>query len=317
MQIPLNLCLSMSIQNYIMPKIEDVTAYIFYICLLEEHLIDPRDIISLCQLFNNDIRKILNQLQFRLLKLNKNTKKNVLLNKNNDKAIKKEDKVVVIDLDEDDNNNVNNECLKDNDDKKSLFKIENNNLEMTIENLNSNSKLDKVNDKYSNEISNLNTKQFSNEVVMEHLSLDLIMGIDLNLINIYNYYLRHHMRPDLALVHIIPEYVLLTKYEQLQYQFEEMNKEENKLFYYSLNKLHETEVQQLTSLNYNYNIELFDEWSIQDRGGVLTWLIKYKKSSRKSIKNENNSINDLLSPSSSVMSSPGLRPASEFICKSK
>jgi len=296
MQIPPNLCLFFSIQNYEMPKIEDITSYIFYLCLLEEHLVDPRDIISLCQLFNNDVRKIINQLQFRLLKINRNSKS--IQSKKKEKEENKD--VVVIDLDdeEDDKESYNN----DNDGNKNNDQMDN--LENNIENLTLN-----INDESNDPNTNLNFDNIiTNDMVMEHLPLDNIMGIDLHLVNAYNYYLRHHMRPDLILAHTIPNYVLLQKYDQLQYQFEEMNNEDNYLFYITLNKLYEAEVQQLISLNNDYDVDIFDEWGIHDRGGILTWLIKYKKSSRKSNKNDNHSINtsvnDLMSPASSVISSP-------------
>jgi len=286
MQIPPNLCLFFSIQNYEMPKIEDITSYIFYLCLLEEHLVDPRDIISLCQLFNNDVRKIINQLQFRLLKINKTSK--LIQSKKNEK---KEDKDIVV-IDEDDSE-INNDIGNNNDQM--------NTLEKNIESLT---------------INNNNESKSTNDIVMEHLSLDKIIGIDLNLVNVYNYYLRHHMRPDLVLAHTIPNYVLLQKYDQLQYQFEKMNDEENYLYYTTLNKLYEVEVQQIINLNTNYNIDIFDEWSIHDRGGVLTWLIKYKKGSRKTNKNDNSTnndnINDLMSPSSSVISSPDFTSKGKF-----
>ncbi|OUM66314.1 hypothetical protein PIROE2DRAFT_6448 [Piromyces sp. E2] len=300
MQIPPNLYLSLSIQNYNMPKIEDVTTYVFYLCLLEEHLIDPRDIISLCQLFNNDIRKIINQLQFRLLKTNKDIK-----NIKDEKENPPKDEVIIIDLDDDD------KVKETGDDQKN-----NQSIEMKKEIFTMEKSLDNLNIKQDNEKSTSDTvmSPTGKEIIMEHLSLDQIIGIDLNLINIYNYYLRHHMRPDLALVRTIPNFVLLPKYDQMQCQLEEICKEENELYYSSLNKLYEAEVQQLTALNNNYHIDIFDEWSINDRGGVLTWIIRYKKgTTRKTNKIENNNtINDLLSPSSSVMSSPGLRPLTDF-----
>jgi len=271
MQIPPNLYLSLAIQNYTMPKIEDITPYVFYICLLENHLVDPRDIISLCQLFNNDIRKIINQLQFRLLKLNNKTEK--VQSKQIEMKEEKNDEIIIIDLEGED---------------------------------------DPSNDK-----KNLKNKSICNEIIMEHLSLDKIIGIDLNLINIFNYYLRHCTRPDLALVHTVPDYVFLSKYEQLQYQLKEMNKDENQLYYYSLNKLYETEVQQSTNLNNNYNIDIFDEWSIHERGGILVWLIQYKNSFQKTIKNDKNPFNDLPTSSSSIKSLPELKSQSDFTTKSK
>jgi len=322
LQIPPNLYFSLGIQDYTMPKIEDITPYVFYICLLENHFIDPRDIISFCQLFNNDIRQILNQLQFRLLKLDKST--SIIQSKKVEEKGKKNDDVIVIDIDEDDDNtnntnntntNTNTNINTNNDDKNNDKDNDNvNDMKKTENNIKASSK---VNTKNMNDNKYSKIKPLSNEIVMEHLSLDQIMGIDLNLINIYNYYLRHHMRPDLALIQTIPDYVLLSKYEQLQYQLVEMEKEKNQLYYYSLNKLYETEAQQLTNLNNNYNVDIFDEWGIHDRGGALTWLLKYKKGNRKGNKNDNNPINDFLSPSSSVISSPGLRPLSDFTCKSK
>jgi len=286
-----------------------VVIYVFYLCLLEEHLIDPRDIISLCQLYNNDIRKIINQLQFRLLKMKKDAKKIQSTQDEKEKS-KKNDKVIVIDLDDDDDNTKGNENDQKND-QSSEVKDEAL-LEKSFDNL-------KIQQEKDQSTIDTVMSPTTKEIVMEHLSLDQIIGIDLNLVNVYNYYLRHHIRPDLALVRTIPNYVLLPKYDQMQYHLEEIYKEENELYYSSLNKLYEAEVQQLTDLNNNYGIDIFDEWCIHDRGGVLTWIIQYKKRSRKTNKNENNNntINDLLSPSSSVMSSPGLKPLTDFTSKSK
>ncbi|ORX57776.1 hypothetical protein BCR36DRAFT_409247 [Piromyces finnis] len=306
MQIPPNLYLSLSIQDYKMPNIEDVTIYVFYICLLEEHLVDPRDIISLCQLFNNDIRKIINQLQFLLLKKNEDTKRIQEINKEKEE-LKKNEEIIVIDFDENDN-------IPKDDDKKEKDLIQKKKNNINAKNLEDISNITQDNIKSTKDTV---IDSSSKEITMEHISLDHILGIDLNLVNIYNYYLRHHMRPDLALVRTIPNYVLLPKYDQMQYQIEEICKDENELYYSALNKLYEAEVQQLIVLNNNHQINIFDEWSIHDRGGALTWMIKYKKSSRKNNKNnDNGAINEILSPSSSVMSSPGLRPSVDFASKS-